>query len=314
MAEKKLNIWNKLGLGAMAMGQGMTKQPFLSNYMEQQLEQQKAQQAMAQFQQEQQLAMLKQGYVSSNRPISTVPPGMYTEMGGQGYRFTPQIAQQQMMSQIAPYMAMMGKGDLVLEGMTGKTPRFASLSAEKAKAQVGVEAQKQKDIEVQNVKREIYSKDLTTFFAVDDVLQQARGQGLGRLTAGGKMTWAGIKQDTPLGQAVASHEAARKRLRVQLVRAAGDVGNINIVEQKAAEMMIPTQWDAADTATLKRAYLQQIGQAINSNNGNAVKDVIGRFMGTPVWRSNLVTIKHQGKTYTIPKDEVEQFKKDKGIK
>jgi len=260
------------------------------------------------------LAMLKQGYAPSNRPVSTVPSGQYLEMGGQGYRFTPQIAQQQMMAQVAPYMAMMGKGDLVLEGLTGKTPRFASLSAEKQKAQIGIETQKQKDIEVQNVKREIYTKDLNTFLSVDDVLQQARGQGLGRLTAGGKMTWEGFKQDTPLGQAVASHEAARKRLRVQLVRAAGDVGNINIVEQKAAEMMIPTQWDAADTATLKRAYLQQIGQAINNNDGNAVKDIIVKFMGTPVFQSSLETISYKGKTYKIPKDEVANFKKEKGIK
>jgi len=273
-----------------------------------------AEQAMAQWQQEQQLNMLKLGYSPSKRPISTVPQGQYIEMGKQGYRFTPQIAQQQMMAQIAPYMAMMGKGDMVLEGMTGKSPRFVSMSAEKQKAQIGVETQKQKDIEVQNVKREIYQKDLSNFFAVDDVLQQARGQGLGRLTAGGKMTWEGFTQKSPLGQAVASHEAARKRLRVQLVRAAGDVGNINIVEQKAAEMMIPTQWDAADTATLKRAYLQELGRAINNNDGNALKDVIVKFMGTPIWKSELVTIKHQGKTYTIPKDEVTEFKKAKGIK
>jgi hypothetical protein len=50
-------------------------------------------------------------------------------------------------------------------------------------------------------------------------------------------------------------------------------------------MMIPTQWDAADTATLKRAYLQQIGQAINSGDGNAVKEVLASFMGTPVFQS-----------------------------
>jgi len=101
---------------------------------------------------------------------------------------------------------------------------------------------------------------------------------------------------------------------VQLVRAAGDVGNINIVEQKAAEMMIPTQWDTAETATLKRAYLQELGRAINNNDANYLKDVIGKFMGTPIFQSNLETIKYQGKTYQIPKEEVADFKKAKGIK
>jgi hypothetical protein len=150
-------------------------------------------------------------------------------------------------------------------------------------SQSQVTTQQAKDVGVLDVKRKTYTKDLESFFAVDDVLQEARGKGLGRITAGGKMTWEGFKQDTPLGKAVAVHDAARKRLRVQLVRAAGDVGNINIVEQKAAEMLIPTQWDDAGTAELKRSYLTQIGKAINDNDGNAVKTVLGSFMGTPVF-------------------------------
>ncbi len=191
---------------------------------------------------------------------------------------------------------------------------------ELAKAKRNMESQSQittqqaKDVGVLDVKRKTYTKDLESFFAVDDVLQDARGKGLGRLEAGGKMVWEGFKQDSPLGRAVAVHDAARKRLRVQLVRAAGDVGNINIVEQKAAEMLIPTQWDDAQTAELKRSYLTQIGKAINDNDGNAVKDTLASFMGTPVYQGNLETIKSGGKTYRIPKDEVADFKKAKGIK
>ena len=182
------------------------------------------------------------------------------------------------------------------------------------KAQLGVETQQAKDIGVIDVKRKIYSKDLESFFAVDDILQQVRGNGLDRLFAGGKIAWEGFKQDSPLGRAAATHDAVRKRLRVQLVRAAGDVGNINIVEQKAAEMMIPTGWDDKGTADLKRAYLKEIGTAIESKDGNAVKEVIANWMATPAYQSNLETIKFGGKLYKIPKEEVGAFKKDKGIK
>jgi hypothetical protein len=148
-----------------------------------------------------------------------------------------------------------------------------------------VETQMQKDIGTLDVKRQVYTKDLDNFLAIDDVLQDARGKGLGRISAGGKMTWEGFKQDSPLGRAVATHDATRKRLRVQLVRAAGDVGNINIVEQKAAEMMIPTQWDDAKTAELKRSYLKEIGRAINDKDGNAVKETLSGFMGSKVFLS-----------------------------
>lgn len=208
----------------------------------------------------------------------------------------------------SPMPQMVGVGGMTPAGMTIKTP-MGSIRMAPPKP-----TQQQKDIGVQDVKRQVYSKDLENFFAIDNLLQEARGSGFGRIGAGGKMVWEGIKQDSTLGRAVATHDAARKRLRVQLVRAAGDVGNINIVEQKAAEMLIPTQWDDAGTAELKRAYLTQIGKAINDNDGNAVKDVIGKWMGSDIYKSNLEEIKHGGKTYRIPKEMVAEFKKEKRIK
>ena len=187
-----------------------------------------------------------------------------------------------------------GMGGLNLAGVTlnskgGMTTRLAPQKI----------TQQQKDIGTLDVKRQVYSKDLENFFAIDDVLQKARGKGLGRIGAGGKMTWEGFKQDSSLGRAVATHDATRKRLRVQLVRAAGDVGNINIVEQKAAEMMIPTQWDDAGTAELKRSYLQEIGRAINDKDGNAVKSTLSKFMGSQVFQSakdKYNTLRSQGKS------------------
>lgn len=214
----------------------------------------------------------------------------------------------------SPMPQMGGMGGMAPTGMTIKTPMGSIRMAPPKTFQSQVSTQQAKDVGVLDVKRKTYTKDLESFFAVDDVLQDARGNGLGRIGAGGKMVWEGFKQDSTLGRAVAVHDAARKRLRVQLVRAAGDVGNINIVEQKAAEMLIPTQWDDGKTAELKRAFLTQIGKAINDNDGDAVKETLSNFMGTPIYQANLETIKVGNKTYRIPKDEVANFKKEKGIK
>ena len=176
------------------------------------------------------------------------------------------------------------------------------------------EVQREKDIGTQDVKRKTYSKDLESFMVLDDIVHESRGDGSKRFVSGAKMAYEGFMQDTTLGKAYAAHDAAKKRLRVQLVRAAGDVGNINIVEQKAAEMLIPNGIDSKDTASIKRAYLQQIGKAINNNDENLVKEAINGFMDTPAYSDSIVTINYNGEQYNIPKDQVEEFKKDKGIK
>jgi hypothetical protein len=155
---------------------------------------------------------------------------------------------------------------------------MVDINTKAIKDQMDVSLQKQKDVATADTKRAIYKEDLDTFLSIDNVLHEARGKGLGRFDAGLGMKWEGIKQDSNLGRAVATHDAARKRLRVQLVRAAGDVGNINIVEQKAAEQMIPTEFDDYETAELKRAYLKDIGSAINSGDGKEVKSIVNKWM------------------------------------
>ena len=68
--------------------------------------------------------LLKMGYVPSKRPKSTVPPGMYIEMGkGDGYRYSPELAKQQMMQTMAPYMALSGNTEglgAFVKGISGK--------------------------------------------------------------------------------------------------------------------------------------------------------------------------------------------------
>ena len=135
-----------------------------------------------------------------------------------------------------------------------------------------------------NIAREIYGKDLKNFLQVDNILHQTRGLGTERFQTGINMALSGVMQNSPLGRAVAQHTGAKKRLRVQLVRAAGDVGNLNIVEQKAAEYLIPGLFDDFGTAELKRAYLQELTRAIDNNDGNAVKDLINKWQGENIYK------------------------------
>ena len=128
-----------------------------------------------------------------------------------------------------------------------------------------------------NVKREQYKNDLNNFLAIDDVLHQSRGEGFGRFKAGSEMVLKGIGQKGKLGQAVGAYDAVSKRLRVQLVRAAGDVGNINIVEQEAAEKLIPSKFDSKQTADIKRAYLIEISKAIDSGEESLVKQTLDKI-------------------------------------
>lgn len=129
-----------------------------------------------------------------------------------------------------------------------------------------------------NVKKEQLRDDLTSFFAVDDLIDRAKGGLVDTKTAAFNTWWKSVDQPVdpvtgipdPKGAAANVHNAASKRLRVQLVRAAGDVGNINIIEQEAAEKLIPRWDDSVSTANLKRAYLKQIAKAVGSKDKNEV--------------------------------------------
>lgn len=131
--------------------------------------------------------------------------------------------------------------------------------------------------EEMNVKRAAYKKDLDNFLAIDDILHQARGEGAGRFGAGFGMSLKGVTQKSKLGQAVGAYDAVSKRLRVQLVRAAGDVGNINIVEQQAAEKLIPSKFDSKQTAEIKRSYLKEISKAIDNQDPSLVKVTLDKL-------------------------------------
>lgn len=136
--------------------------------------------------------------------------------------------------------------------------------------------------EEQNIKREVLSKDVETFLAVDRAIP--RGEGLARFGEGIKSFGASVAQQGQRGIAAATHNALRKRLRVQLVRAAGDVGNLNIIEQKAAELILPTVFDSQGVTDLKRTILKELTEAVDSRDSNRVQELINRFMSSGDYR------------------------------
>jgi hypothetical protein len=154
----------------------------------------------------------------------------------------------------------------------------------KSKAELEGEAASSKKLNERNLNRQELSKELNDFFLVDDQLPRTDEGFVGRTMQGIQSTAAGMDQSTAQGFAIATHDALKKRLRVRLVRAAGDVGNINIVEQSAAEQIIPGKWDAAGTAKLKRAFLKKASEALTTKEGpeleSEIKNILNDFAKT----------------------------------
>jgi hypothetical protein len=159
-----------------------------------------------------------------------------------------------------------------------------SLVLEEKKAKLEVETAAKKTTATKTAERDLAKKELNKeiedFFLVDNLVPRTDGGFLDRIIQGSTNVATGMNQSSSEGFALATHDGIRKRLRVRLVRAAGDVGNINIVEQQAAEQIIPTKWDSKGTAELKKAYLREATKALNDNNPSEVKKILARFAET----------------------------------
>lgn len=167
---------------------------------------------------------------------------------------------------------------------TKEIPSKASQEAvaESAKVEARKTAEK-------NVARNELRNELDDFFLLDDQVPRSEGGVIERTIQGISNVASSMQQNTATGFALATHDAARKRLRVKLVRAAGDVGNINIVEQQAAEQIIPTQWDSKGTAELKRAFLKEASTKIESiEDGpkleSEIKKILNKFAESEAFR------------------------------
>lgn len=139
----------------------------------------------------------------------------------------------------------------------------------------GVLEKTRKDVAAINLKKKELAKELSDYFAVGDSLPTA--EGMGRFAQGAELYAGSIFQSDPQGALAAQLKGLNKRLRVKLVRAAGDVGNLNIVEQDAAERLLYNFSDSTSLRTLKRAFLMDLTKAVDDNSPMEIKNVISKW-------------------------------------
>lgn len=173
-----------------------------------------------------------------------------------------------------------------IQDIVAKTPSGQAQSMEQKVLEEGktIEARK---IAERNLSRLELNKELQDFFLVDNNIPRTDAGLIGRTVQGLQNVASSFDQSNVTGFAAATHDALKKRLRVRLVRAAGDVGNINIVEQKAAEQIIPGFFDASGTAKLKRAFLAKASEALSTKEGpeleSSIKTILNEFAQSPAF-------------------------------
>jgi len=142
---------------------------------------------------------------------------------------------------------------------------------------------KEKETERREAEMDVKLKELNTtlndiYFPVADLLPTANG--MGRWVNALRLKGKSLAPKDVEGTAAAALDNLNKRLRVTLVRAAGDVGNINIMEQLAAEQLLYKLNDTDKLREVKKATLQDLTRAINKRDKSAVRNVISKWMKT----------------------------------
>lgn len=90
-------------------------------------------------------------------------------------------------------------------------------------------------------------------------------------------------------------------IRAQLARGMGDVGNLSEYEQRAVIQLIPNLMDSYESGILKLSQLSKLVSDIRDSRKSIISG------------NNNQTFVVNGKTYSIPADKVEAFKKAKGL-
>ena len=136
------------------------------------------------------------------------------------------------------------------------------------------EAEEARKIANQNIARKDFDSELRSFFSVDESIP--RGEGFHRFQQGLRSFGESVGQESVRGIATAAHKSASLKLRTSIARLK-DTGNLNLNEQEAAGQMIPGIFDSEKLVELKRAYLKQLGTAIDSGDRNLVTELIDNW-------------------------------------
>lgn len=140
----------------------------------------------------------------------------------------------------------------------------------------------QEKISELNVKKVELRKEINNFSILNNQIKRAKGGFIATTGAGLRTKTVGIAQpvDPRTGKAtqesvaIRNFEGAKNRLRLKLVRAAGDVGNIAIVEQEAQEKLIPNYFDSEEASKGKMNYMYRLTEAVNNEDTEAIKKVL----------------------------------------
>lgn len=276
MAERKLSTMQKIGLGMAAFGQGMTGQPYASNIMNgwQKQDEQSAEQEYKQWQ-------MKQG----ERELATQRQKI---MMDQQYKA-------QMLKNGMPIYTMGADGPVYQGSVPNKskviTPEQMMSPDEKIELQAKGQAAKEQQMNIGKVKR---------LYPIIDTIEKEWLKTQPSTRAGG-ITRAMVSP-LQLDKNVSSYQTFTKGMRAQLARAMGDVGNLSEPEQKAAMELVPKVSDSKEVGEEKLKKIRVFISNLEAGNSSEAKGLLGQ------------TFTVGGKTYNIPPDKIEAFKKAKGIK
>lgn len=150
------------------------------------------------------------------------------------------------------------------------------------KAQQDAEAAGMKKMAEMKAKQDDFKQALNAFKSVGNVIP--RKFGTERFTQGFENIRARTLQEQgdPLASASATYEGARKNLRVAVARIK-DVGNLSETEQKAAEMLVPSDMDSPEVYETKVAYLEALAGASSPDD---IKMIINSFSGGQLLPNN----------------------------
>lgn len=192
-------------------------------------------------------------------------------------------AEEEQPYKISDYAAKLLKSVMELTGknpLTGESVAETEAQAAALKETATVKARKEAEL---NIRQEEFSGSLENYLTIGDLLPTE--EGLSRFKKGFELFGKSIGQSDVVGAAAADLQKINKQLRVKLVRQAGDVGNLNIVEQLAAEQLLFNLSDSTQLRALKRAYLVDLNRNTIDKSPSQVKQLISKWVNEPSFRT-----------------------------
>ena len=122
------------------------------------------------------------------------------------------------------------------------------------------------------------------YFPMVDILPT--GEGWKRYTTGAGLGLQGVGGKGEMGAIVQQVGNMNNRMRVELARAAGDVGNLALAEQLAQQKLLVALDDTPQLRELKRATLEDLSISYKSGDSTKVKQVLQNWLKSKEFKEN----------------------------